>query len=395
MTIPVEKSNNKFSVDTDKLNSIIDRAIKDSTSPSIVASVYRKGKKVFEIAAGNSASSPVIAANTSTVFDIGELTQIAVTVPLLMLMVEERRIDLNHRVSRYLPGFNVHGKSTVTIGHLLSHTSGLASDVPYFESITREHGSAGFGMLTNRGAKDFVVNTILRSSLKNPPETKQSYSDDGFILLGSIVELLTGMTLEKAAAKLLFRPLNLKSTSFIDLSLVKRKGLQPVPELVASYNYCEWRKKIIWGEVFDPNAWAMGGISGHAGLFSTVSDLQKIGQSFLAATNPTAFSNNNEVVRLFNPQVMNSFLSGGLFDIPVSYAYGFDTPSKENNLVDCGFSDKSFGLVSSTGCMFWVDPELEQVAVILANKHDSQRNNRKLSSFRQEFFHALNSFDSF
>jgi CubicO group peptidase (beta-lactamase class C family) len=383
-------------VDFSKVKTIVDKAVKDLVTPSAVVSVYKKGVAVFSYCAGHSGflqeGAKQIPVSMATVFDVAEVTQIAATVPLLMVMLEEGRIDLNHRVSRYLPGFNVHGKATVTIGHLLSNTSGLTSGIPYFESITREHGAAGFGMLTNRGAKDYVVNSILRSSLKYPPETRQSYSEQGFILLGAIVELLTGLSLEKAAQKLLYKPLGMTSTSFIDLSMLKRKGLQAIPEVVASMEPCEWRQKLVWGEVFDSNAWAMGGVSGHAGLFSNAEDLQKLGNAYLLATHSSLPQNDPRLhaTRLFDPQVVRTFLSGGQFDIPVTHNYGFDTPSRENGLSESGFSDKSFGAIGATGCMLWIDPELDQVVVILANRNDPLRTSRKLAAFRQDICRVVN-----
>lgn len=365
-------------LDFSKVKSVVDRVVKDNTVPSMIVSVWKNGRSLFEYAAGTSGATDekLIPATLDTVYDLAELTQALVTIPLCMILVEQGKIDLNHRVSRYLPSFNVHGKASVTIGHLLSHTAGLASGVPFYENITRELGTAGFGMLTNRGAKDFILNSILRSSLKNQPEAKQSYSEQGFLLLGGIIELLTGLSLEKAAQKLLLKPIGLRSTSFIDLSLLRRRGLKAIPEMVASMDECPWRARKIWGEVFDENAWAMGGIAGHAGLFSCVNDIQLFCTEYLSALDGRSL--------VIDEQVLRTFIAGGSFDIQVSYAYGFDTPSRENGMIESGLSSKSFGIHSSTGCSMWIDPEENASIVILSNKLDLQRASRRIQNTRLE-----------
>jgi CubicO group peptidase (beta-lactamase class C family) len=365
------------------LYAILDRAVKDSYAPSFSAMVVKDNNVVAKAAAGlasrsidSGGSLGDISATTETVYDVSELTQLLVTVPLLMLMVQEGKLDLNHRVSRYLPSFNVLGKSTVTIGHLLSHTSGLPSQVSFYEALYSEHGQAALGLVSGKGARDFILHTIMRSGLKYPSESKQSYSEQNFILLGAIIELLTGMTLEKAAQKFIFKPLNLRSTSFIDISLLRRRGLQTRHEMIAATDVCPRRDKLAWGEVFDETSFVMGGISGHAGLFSTASDIAVLCAEFVAAAAGKS--------ALLSRSVMRTFVEGGTFSIPTSYRFGFDSPSRENGMSESGLSPMSVGITSTTGCAAWIDLEQNLAIVLLANKIDSSRTNRKLLSVRHE-----------
>jgi CubicO group peptidase (beta-lactamase class C family) len=373
-------SHNNYSAD---LFSILDRAVKDSFAPSFSCVLVKDGKIIGQAAAGLSSRSNDnggavgdIQATVDTVYDVSELTQILVTVPLLMLMVEEGKLDLNHRVSRYLPSFNVLGKSTVTIGHLLSHTSGLPAQVSFYDVLYSEHGQAALGLISGKGARDFILNSIMRSGLKYPSETKQSYSEQNFILLGAIIELLTGLTLEKAAQKFIFKPLNLRSTSFIDISLLRRRGLQTRNEMIAVTDICPRREKLAWGEVFDETGFVMGGISGHTGLFATAHDVAAICNEFLSAAAGKS--------QMLSRSVVKSFIEGGSFPIPTSYRFGFDSPSRENGMNESGLSATSVGQSSATGCSAWIDHESNLAAVLLSNKIDSSRTNRKLQSVRQE-----------
>ena len=367
------------------LQVIIDRAVKDGIVPAVSVSVIKENKVLAERASGiasrDTEKSVDNFASPFTVFDLGELTQALITVPLLLILVGEGRVDLNHRVSRYLPSFNVLGKSGVTIGHLLSHTSGLASGVSFFESLRADHGVSGLGNFSGRGSRDYILNSIMRAGLKNPLETKCHYSEVGFIVLGNIIELLTGSSFEKAAQKYILQPLGLRSTSFIDVSLLRRRKLQVVNDMIASTDICSRRERICWGEVFDETAWIMGGISGHGGLFGTASDVAKIfaevGSGFNGRSN------------LFNKSAVKTFVDGGSFAVPTPYHFGWDTPTRENGLYDVGLSSQSVGMTGGTGCFVWVEPETTLSIAILTNKIDVSRTSRKLQSLRNEIIRAI------
>ncbi len=298
-----------------------------------------------------------------------------------MRLVQEGRIDLNHRVARYLPGFNVLGKSPVTIGHLLSHTGGLAPSAAFYEEIQKEHSAPRVGMLTSKGAKDYIITQITRSSLKYEPGTKQVYSDLGLIILGNIIELLTGLTLDKAAFKYVLQPFELKTTSFIDLAMIRRRDIHPVIDLIAPTEDCSWRDKILCGEVHDENAWVMGGIAGHSGLFSTAADLHRFALGLLEA-----YYGRSEYL---SGETMKQFCQGPVLGSQASWRFGWDSPSRDNGISEIGFSERSFGHNGLTGCSIWIDPEKAIDVILMTNRINPTRTNRKIQTFRAELHKTI------
>ena len=236
--------------------------------PGAVFEVYQGGTCIVSECAGTRAFvvaeevQPLL--SRDTVYDVAGITAGVITTTMIMKLAEAGKLKLEDRVSRYVQGFGVNGKSAITIQDLLAHTSGLTAWVPFFEELVRLNAGSRMGMLTSRGAKEYVYNVINRSSLKYQPRTRQLYSDIGLIVLGEVVEILTGLSLDKAAQKMILQPLGLKGTSFIDLTMVKRHGIHPVLDLIAPTEDCAWRKRVLCGEVHDDNAWAMGGVAGHS-----------------------------------------------------------------------------------------------------------------------------------
>lgn len=365
-----------------KIRPLLERGVREGVFPGCSLIVGADGDIIVCESAGSAGSvaaaddAPEIPMNEHTVFDVANLTQIVVTATILMNLVDEGRVDLNHRVSRYIPGFNILGKSPVTIGHLLSHTSGLAPTAPYYEELAREQAGARLGILTSKGARDYIITQIVRAPLKYDPDTRQQYSDLGFILLGSIIELLTGVPLERAAFKYVFQPFGLKSTSYVDLSMIRRRGIHPVTDLIAPTEECGWRQKILWGEVQDENAWAMGGVAGHAGLFSSASDLFRFASLLLKSYQGKG--------QYLSPRVIRQFFQGGMFQFPTSYRFGWDSPSRENGLDDAGFSESAVGMNGFTGCSLWLEPSKGVSIVLATNRIHPSRNNRKIQGFRAE-----------
>lgn len=358
---------------------VFEKASDEAIAPGGVLIVAKNGKIISKSVGGYLTYEKLAPTRFETVFDVGELTSAIVTSTLLMKLVQEGRIDLNHRVSRFFPGFNVMGKGPITIGHLLSHYGGLPPTAPFFEMLIKENDGARCGILTSKGAKDFIITEVSRLSVKFEAGTKQVPSCLGYILLGAIVELLTGMPLEKAAHKYIFQPLGLRSSSFIDLSLLRRKGIIPITERIAPTEECQWRGKELRGEVQDDNAWAMGGIAGHAGLFTTATDALLFGEEMLSAYKGES--------ALLSKQVVQAFWAGPTTnEAGASWRFGWDSPGRDNGLYDVGFSEKAVGINSITGCSLWIDPAKDLVAVLFTNALHPNRSNRKVRSFRSEVY---------
>lgn len=368
------------------VTAVLRKAVEDGVFPGAVLIVGSGGQIVHREAVGfkslASAKNPSpLPMTVETVFDLGSLTEIFVTTTILMKLVEANQIRLDDRISRYVQPFGVFGKSPITLSQVLSHRSGLPASLPFYEDLLRENAGARMGILTSKGARDFVYNQINRCELKYDPGTKQIYSEVGFILLGHLVEVLTGLSLEKAAQRFVFQPLGLKSTSFIDLSMVRRRGIQPVTDLIAPTEDCSWRKRMLCGEVQDDNAWAMGGIAGHSGVFSTAFDVHVFARELLAAFHRQS--------NFISRTVLDVFWAPSNTDGDSAWRLGWDSPSEENGMAQSTLTKNAVGSCGFTGCSLWLEPQLGLDIVLMSNRVHPTRANKKIKNFRPQLHDAV------
>lgn len=369
-----------------EVSALLRKGVDESVFPGAVCLVGQSGQVIYREAVGTksvtSARTPnPLPMTVDTVFDIAALTEVLVTTTLIMKLVEANQIRLDDRISRYVQPFGVFNKSPITLAQVLSHRSGLPATLPFFEDLLRENAGARMGILTSRGARDFIYNQINRCELKYPPGSRQVYSDVGFILLGHLAEVLTGLSLEKAAQRYIFQPLGLKSTSYIDLSMVKRRGIAPVTDLIAPTEECAWRKRMLCGEVHDDNAWAMGGIAGHSGIFTTAFDLHVFARELLAAFHRQSTFVSRHVLEVFWAP------SGSVEEC--AWRYGWDSPSEENGMNVSALSKHAVGLCGFTGCSVWVEPQLGLDVVLMSNRIHPNRSNKKIRAFRPQLHDAI------
>ena len=240
--------------------------------------VVRKGDDVaFEGAFGFRALQPERSPmRLDTVFDLSSLTKPLATTVAVMMLAREAKMRLEDRVTRFFHNFGVHGKGYVSFRQLLAHCSGLAAWRPFYQQIADVEKTGKVNFMASRGAKEFVYEEIHREKPEYPPATKTLYSDLNFILLGETVEQVSGVALNRFCRDKIFRALGLHATDFIDISLVRTRRLEPVPEMFAPTSICPLRKRLLVGEVDDENAFAMGGVAGHAGLFAPVREVDRI-----------------------------------------------------------------------------------------------------------------------
>ena len=309
-----------------------------------------------------------------TVFDLSSLTKPLATTIAVMMLTREAKMRLDDRLTRFFHNFGVHGKGHVTFRHLLAHSSGLAAWRPFYQQIAEIERGGKVNFMASRGAKEFVYEEIHREKPEAPTATKTIYSDLNFMLLGEAVEQVSGVGLNRFCRDKIFRPLGLRATDFIDISLVRTRRLEPVPEMFAPTAVCPLRKRLLVGEVDDENAFAMGGVAGHAGLFAPVKEVDRIVAELLAC-----YAGRSEFV----PQrIVQQFWARDTAVRGSTWALGWDSPSAEYSSSGHRFSPTAVGHLGFTGTSVWIEPARGIAISLLTNRVHPRRDNQAIRDFR-------------
>jgi serine-type D-Ala-D-Ala carboxypeptidase len=309
-----------------------------------------------------------------TVFDLSSLTKPLATTVAVMMLTRDAKMRLDDRLTRFFHNFGVHGKGHVTFRHLLAHSSGLAAWRPFYQQIAEVERSGKVNFMASRGAKEFVYEEIHREKPEAPTATKTIYSDLNFMLLGEAVEQVSGVGLNRFCRDKIFRPLGLRATDFIDISLVRTRRLEPVPEMFAPTAVCPLRKRLLVGEVDDENAYAMGGVSGHAGLFAPVKEVDRIVAELLAC-----YAGQSDLVP---QQIVERFWARDTAVRGSTWALGWDSPSAEYSSSGHRFSAAAVGHLGFTGTSIWIEPARGIAISMLTNRVHPRRDNQAIRDFR-------------
>lgn len=349
---------------------------KSHVFPGAVLLVGQAGDILYKRAFGCRSIVPkVTPLSEDMVFDVASLTKPIVTTTLLMKLVERGQIEIDRKLSRIFQTFGSHGKEQMTIRHLLTHCSGYPDTLPFYRRIAKVDSAERAGIMTSRGAVEMILNEIFRARLEHLPGRVAKYSDIGFILLGAAIEVIYGgKFLDRLAAEQIFGPLEMRSSGFIDLSKVRRKGIETVNEIIVPTTDDNWRRKILLGEVFDPNAWVMGGVAGHAGLFSTAEDIHLFATEMLRC-----WKRQSDFI---DPRVVEQFWARDKTVPGSSWALGWDTKSEARSSSGQFFSANSVGHLAYTGCSLWIDPERELDVILLSNRIHPSVDNKAIRDFR-------------
>jgi len=348
----------------------------DIVSPGMELLISSGGGVIFNEAFGSrSLESKVAPLKAGTVFDVASLSKALVTTVLVMKLVERGQIDIDRKVGSYLSGFACNGKGQITVRHLLNHSSGFPDHVKFYEEIAQLDAGPKSGIMSSRGAYDYIINLLLRSEPEYEPGSRSVYSDLGFMVLGHLVESMScGQTLDKLAQKEIFIPLGVENSGFVNLETMKVHKIEPVTEIIAPTANCPWRKKTLIGEVHDDNCWAMGGIAGHAGLFSTAQDVHLISKALLDSYHGKGEFVSRDLIRKFWKKDDS---------VPEStWALGWDTPSKEGSSAGSNFSSLSVGHLGYTGCSIWIDLAADLSVTLLTNRIHQSTDNKSIKEFR-------------
>ncbi|UCF39508.1 MAG: beta-lactamase family protein, partial [Gemmatimonadota bacterium] len=268
-------------------------------------------------------------------------------------------VGLDDPVSKYLPLFSERDKDGVTLRHLLTHSSGLKPWRAYHELLREKERKTGEQLLATPAAREIVIDRVLRSGLVHEPGAAAVYGDLDFIVLGAVVEAVARRGLDAFCRERIFAPLGMRDTFFAPLS--DGDGLtESVRRRVAATENCPWRERVLWGEAHDPNAWAMGGVAGHAGLFASADDVMRFAQVILDVWHARSDALPRELLRSFAERQ----------ELPPGsdWALGWDTPTQAASSSGRHFSPRSIGHLGFTGTSLWIDLEREAVVVMLTNR---------------------------
>ncbi|MGA7919855.1 MAG: glycoside hydrolase family 3 N-terminal domain-containing protein [Candidatus Acidiferrales bacterium] len=311
------------------------------------------------------AKSPAV--KPDTIYDMASLTKVIVTATSAMILVQEKWLDLDAPVARYLPGFLAAAKSDpdpswrarITVRMLLLHDSGLPAHRDFYKEAK---------------GHDAVLAKVMAEPLVHEPGKQVEYSDLSFILLGEIIQQLTGETLDQFAKEHIFVPLGMHD-SFFNLPASLRARSAPTE------NDTDFRKRLVRGEVHDENAWAMGGISGNAGLFSTAGDTAAFTQMIL---NAGIYAHH----RLLTRATIQEFTARQTIG-DTARTLGWDVPTPPASSAGHYFSPESFGHTGFTGTSLWIDPERQLFVILLTNRVNPTRANEQIRQVRPEVHDAV------
>jgi|SRR5450631_201967 len=345
-------------------------AVEEGATPGLVLLVAARGRTQFHEAFGARQLVPRrLPALPDTVYDVASLTKAVATSVLAMQEIGAGRLTLDTKVAALLPEFSSRtgedakhdgqddaqraselSRAQITVRQLLSHSSGLPAHRPFWKQAA------------DSPAERLAIERLAaREPLAYPPSTRAVYSDLGFILLGWLLERLTGARLDVLFQDRIARPLGLTASAFVSLADSEARARLLGDRTVAATQISVERHGLVLGEVDDLNAFAMGGIAGHAGLFSTAGDLAAIATALLAAFRGQG--DNGLVAR----EVIRQFWSPS--GVPGStWRLGWDGPAESGSQAGESLSRASVGHLAFTGCSLWIDPEREVVVVLLSNR---------------------------
>lgn len=348
------------------VRAVLEEGLRDGIAPAVSAVVLRHGALLHEGLHGQAGDDPL---GASHLFDVASLTKVMATGTLAARMVEAGLLPLDARVSRWLPSFAAK-KAAITVRHLLSHASGLPAWRPLHARLPPDPARAQAALEAALAAEP----------LESAPGQRAQYSDLGFLALGLVLERIGGGPLDRLCADRVFLPLGLARTAFRparDRSTAPLGASAFVPTTVRE------RSELRRGEVHDDNARALGGVAGHAGLFSTARDVAVLGQawllalqgrsSFLGAETASAFAARDKTPRSHR-------------------ALAWDRPSGDAPAIGSrlGMGDRgAIGHLGFTGCSLWLDIDAGLSCALLTSHCPEVGHTGRIQAFRRRFHDAV------
>ncbi len=366
------------------IDTIVMNAIEKKAIPGCQILVAKDNEIVFNKAYGTTAGEGSTPVTLNTYYDLASVTKVAATTVSIMKLVDEGKIDINKTIGDYLPWVKGNAKAKITLKDLLLHQAGLFPYIKFYESLLQKNGSFKPGLVSNKIDQthhqfispnkyliDTWMDTIQTQILKSPitEAGKYVYSDNDFIFLGKIIEKVTGMSLQAYSLQEFYKPMGMSSTDYLPLEKTT------IDNIAATELDDYFRKELIRGSVHDEGASTMGGIAGHAGLFSNATDLAKL---YLMLMNKGSWNGQQYI----KPSTVAYFTA---YQNESRRGLGFDKPEKNNQTSATPYpslsaSPSTFGHTGFTGTCVWADPEKGILYIFLSNRVFPTRDNKAFSA---------------
>jgi len=346
-----------------RITGFIEKGAAEGVYPGAVLIIARGEEVVFFRETGYLSLIPEpIPMKKDTIFDLASLTKPLATTLAVMRLVDQEKVGLDQPLSEIIHTSPFKDKEGLTIRLILSHSAGLAAWKPFYLDLIKE---------APEKRKRLLRELIVNEPLAYRPGKACTYSDLGFMLLEWVIEELSGMHPDSFLRLNFYNPLSLKRT-FLSM------GSIPPPfkkEDIAATEDCAWRKRIIQGEVHDENAYALGGYSGHAGLFGDAEEV-------LSIINMLRGHYRGERHDYFRPEIVREFFRRQDIVKGSSWALGWDTPSSTESSSGRYFSSHSVGHLGFAGTSVWMDLHRDIVVIFLTNRVHPTRDNQRIKAFR-------------
>jgi CubicO group peptidase (beta-lactamase class C family) len=364
------------------IQAALQSAVDDGVFPGAQLAVRLHGELRSMVVAGRLSSEPLsLPVQPTTIYDLASLTKPLATATSVLLLIQRAKVALEDPVQQVLAELEGTPIGQATVRDLLTHRSGLPGWRPFYERL-----EAGGVVPELSGGKQSIKQHVLKMIRDEPliyvRGERSVYSDLGFMLLGFLVERLSGMALDPWCEEEIVRPLRADPMMFCPTAgRAQRDVMRPIVDVsrIAPTEQDEWRNRLLHGEVHDENAAAMGGVAGHAGLFGTAESVLAVSGAWLSGYHGRKSILGGELVRQFTTRQKSAARS--------SWALGWDTPSVPSSS-GSHFSERSFGHLGYTGTSLWIDPLCELEVVLLSNRVHPSRRNEKIKSFRP-YIHDL------
>lgn len=303
-----------------------------------------------------------------SIFDLASLTKPLATALAIAKLMELNKLSTDQTIGDILPEFRNTEKSSITVDMLLRHTSGLPAHRNYYLELVKNPENLG----------QCLKQLLISESLENLIGQNEVYSDLGFMILSWIIERLTNQRLDQFVSETLYDPIGIEDLFFMPIQPGNRMTVPDKTRFVST-QFCSWRKRILTGEVDDENAWALGGVSGHAGLFGNAMAVYRVCLEILNTLQckPSTILKTGILHHLIKKNKRFQKVAG------------FDTPSKQGSSTGSFFSENAIGHLGFTGTSFWIDPAISLIVVLLTNRVHPHRSNEGIKEFRPKIHNLI------